>query len=341
MRIFEHEPLAPRTTFNVGGSARFLIEVETEEDVRGALALAHKSGLPVCIIGGGSNVLADDGEAEGVFIAVKTTGCVREGDTVIAGAGEVWDDLVSFAVLEERWGIENLSAIPGTVGGAVVQNAGAYGVEVEDTLAWVEAFDVKTGALKRLSKEACNFSYRTSCFKREVGRYIILRAAFTLSAAGSPNIAYRDLTERFNGSTPTVAQVRDAVRDIRAGKFPDLKGGGTAGSFFKNPVISNTEVGRLVERFPGLPVFAAADGVTSKVSLAWLLDHALNLRGKTEGFVRCYEKQPLVIVAQHGARAEEVRSFAAMIKTRVAKEIGISIEPEVIIMRGMRMTNEC
>lgn len=341
MRVLEHEPLAPRTTFKVGGSARFLIEIEHDADIRDALAFAHERGLPLCILGGGSNMLIDDGEADAVFLHIAMGGIdFPQSGECVAGAGEAWDSVVARTVAEGLWGLENLSAIPGSVGGAVVQNAGAYGAELRDALVWVEAFDTKAKEPVRLVSSDCRFGYRSSRFKEEPQRFIILKAAFALSPNGSPNISYRDLRERFAGTSPSLSAVRDAVIAIRAGKFPDLREVGTAGSFFKNPVLPAAQARALTEAYPGLPVFPAEDSGTSKVSLAWLLDHALGLKGKTEGAVSTYEKQPLVIVAQKEVRAAEVRAFAKEIQARVHAALGIAIEPEVIIMHGATMTSE-
>lgn len=340
MKILEHEPLAPRTTFKVGGSARFLIEAETEADIREALSFAKERGLPVCVLGGGSNMLIDDGEADAVFLRVAIGGiAMTEEGECVAGAGGEWDRVVAEAVARGLSGIETLSTIPGSVGGAVVQNAGAYGAEIKDTLRWVDAFDLHEGAAVRLTNAECQFAYRSSRFKEEPQRFIILRAALSLVPGGAPNITYRDVAARFEGEAPSLEDVRRAVMEIRAGKLPDVRLVGTAGSFFKNPVVPNAQAQALSKAYPGLPVFPSGDNATSKVSLAWLFDHALGLNGKKQGAVGTYEKQPLVIVAEKGARAEDVRAFASGIQARAKETLGITIEPEVIIMRGASITS--
>lgn len=344
MTILENEPLAPRTTFKVGGSVRFLVEVETAAEVPEAFLFARARDLPTFILGGGSNVLADDGLALGVCIVPKIIGVTREhserGEICVAGAGESWDGFVTFAIEHSLWGVENLSGIPGSVGGAVVQNAGAYGAEIADTLAWVEAYDTLQGVVRRLSRQECAFGYRRSCFKDEPGRFVILHVAFLLASVGVPNVAYRDLAEHFSGVTNiALSDIRNAVLAIRAGKFPDLSAEGTAGSFFKNPSIPIAEASLFAERYRGVPVFENDDGATMKLSLAWLFDRVLGLRGLTVEHVRAYERQPLVIVVQRGATARDVRTFARDIQKRAHDELALSIEPEVCIMHGAHSGN--
>lgn len=345
MGIEENVPLAPRTTFKVGGSARFLVEGKSVADIREAAALAEKKGLPFIVLGGGSNLLVDDGVCEAVFYAPKNKGLsIQEmGNTavvLIAAAAETWDETVAFAVHEGLYGLENLSGIPGQVGGAAVQNIGAYGAALSDTAVWVEAYDLQEKVLRTLSAEECRYGYRRSLFKDEPNRFVIVRVAFQLSRTGSLDTSYRDLQEFFAHTAPTLAAVREAVLSIRAKKFPDLEVEGTAGSFFKNPIVSEKEAAALTARFPDMPLYSVPEALGVKVPLAWFLDRVLALRGYTRGRVRCFEAQPLVLVAAFGATAQEVRAQARFVQQEVAEKIGLNIEPEVCILRNNILTTD-
>lgn len=327
MNIEEHIPLAPLTTFRLGGAARFFVRVSSQEEIEEALAFSKREALHVLFLGGGSNMLVSDRGFDGLVIQLGLSGMVREGDTLIAAAGESWDALVLCAVREGLWGLENLSGIPGSVGAAPVQNIGAYGTEVKDTLRWLEAYDTKSGEVKRFNNEDCTFGYRTSLFKREAGRYVILRAAFRLRVDDTPNLSYKDL---HGAADKSLSGIRDTVLAIRARKFPDLSVEGTAGSFFLNPVVGEAKAQELLAKYPDLPHFAVEGGV--KLSLAWLLDHALDLRGLSQGSARLFERQPLVIAASRDARAQEVVNLAKRVAHEVKDKLGIALEEEVRII---------
>ena len=268
-----------------------------------------------------------DAGFDGLVIKIEMTGVELDEETLIAQAGESWDALVAHAAREGLWGIENLSGIPGTVGAAPVQNIGAYGCELQYTLAWVEAFDIKTGEVSRINNKDCAFGYRTSRFKKESGRFVILRAAFKLNRNGVPNASYKDLAEipRLN-----LGEIRKKVLEIRAGKFPDLAKEGTAGSFFLNPVVSAQKAAELSKKYPDLPQFMTNNGV--KLSLAWIFDHVLGIKGMSVGGTRLFERQPLVIVAKFGASANDVLVLAEKIKKLVKEKLDIDIEKEVKII---------
>jgi UDP-N-acetylmuramate dehydrogenase len=324
MTIEENIPLAPLTTFKIGGPARFFVRAASLEDLKKSLDFARDKHLAVLVLGGGSNILVDDKGFDGLVIKIEIQGIEERNGEIVAGAGEEWDALVQFAIGKNLWGIENLSGIPGSVGGAPVQNIGAYGAEIKDTLTWVEVFDTSSDSLKQISHQECGFEYRSSSFRKNPGRCVITRVCLTLHKDGEPNLSYKDLRELQN---PTLPEVREAVLKIRSKKFPDLAVEGTGGSFFLNPILPKTRADELVKKFPELPHFPAGDGV--KISLAWLLDHALNLKGLAVLGARLFEHQPLVIAARRGTRASEVRALALQVKNRVKDELGIEIEPEV------------
>jgi UDP-N-acetylmuramate dehydrogenase len=332
MQIEERVPLAPYTTFHIGGPARYFARVESEHDFRNALGVSKLENLETLILGGGSNTLVTDDGFDGLVIKIEIGGIEKEGDRLIAGAGESWDALVACAAKEKLWGLENLSGIPGTVGGGVAGNIGAYGQALSQTLQWVEVFDIQAGEVKKMTNAECSFDYRDSFFKHDNGRHVILRAAFVLSSEGEPDISYKDLAARFSDSSQDIAAIREAVLAIRKGKFPDLTLEGTAGSFFKNPILSSEEAEKLKERYPEMPLFAMPETVGIKIPLAWLLDHALGLKGTHVGGARLFEKQPLVIAASLGASAHDVRTLAEMVKEKVRDALGIELEAEVKII---------
>lgn len=332
MEIKENIPLAPFTTFGIGGNARFFARAKNVEELKEALAFGRDNGLKVFILGGGSNVLISDAGFEGLVLKIELTGVEEIENGYIASAGEAWDKLVERAVAHDLWGIENLSGIPGTVGGAVVQNIGAYGSALSEVLSWVEVFDIESNIVRRLSAAECQLGYRDSIFKRNEGRYVALRACLTLSPTPTPNLSYKDLAEKLKNSAPTLSQIREAVLEVRKNKFPDLQVEGTAGSFFKNSIVGKEEAGALKQKYPGMPVFAMPETSGVKVPLAWILDHALAIKGLRVGAARLFEKQPLVIVADKKSSAEDVKKLARLVQEKVKDECDLIIEPEVRIL---------
>lgn len=329
----ENVPLAPLTTLGVGGEARYFTEARSLDDVRAAIAFARERGLPVFPLGGGSNLLVPDEGVEGVVVKVEMSDVAFEDagtDTfVIAGAGALWEDVVNHAAERGFFDIENLAGIPGTIGGAAVQNIGAYGAELASVFAYADVIDSETGVARRITPVEATFGYRTSLFK-ENRSLIVTRVALCLSKRATANLSYPDLLRAQAEGVPltTPAEIASAVRAIRARKFPKREEEGSAGSFFKNPVISRTLADALAERFPGMPLFPRPDGKV-KVPLAWLLDHALALKGFSKGSARLYEKHPLVVVARAGARAADVDALAQEVAELVKSATGIVIEREV------------
>lgn len=325
-------PLASLSTLRVGGLARYVCEVTSQEEVRSALAFARVQGLPWRVLGGGSNILASDRGFSGVIILMRARGITetRDGEETVltVEAGESWDGFVRAAAARGLWGIENLAGIPGCVGAAPVQNIGAYGTEVRDTIREVEVLDTQSGEIYSISGTDCGFGYRESRFKTEPG-LIILRVSFALREEGSAQAGYADLRQLLeNGSdlsTPTL--VGDAVRTIRARKFPDLATHGTAGSFFKNPVIGEEVFAALTTMHTALTGYPAEGGI--KIPLAFVLDKMLGLRGHRVGNVELFQNQPLVLVAHEAATADEIDAFAKSIEQKVFDATKIRIEREV------------
>ena len=236
---------------------------------------------------------------------------------------------MAYTVKKDLYGLENLSGIPGTVGASPVQNIGAYGQEVKNVFCSLKTIDAETGEEKVFNNSDCQFAYRDSIFKRKENpsngragnKYIITEVTFLLKKNSQPNIGYKDLQLYFlskGACKPSLAEVRAAVLEIRAKKFPDLKTTGLAGSFFKNPIINQKEYDKLKEKFPGLPGFAEPNNKV-KVPLAWVLDTICKLKGYKEGKVGLYEKQPIILVNFGGATEKEVSTFAQKI-TKIVKE---------------------
>jgi len=323
--------LANHTTLHVGGRAEYFVTVTSVEELREVLDFATNKKLSWRILGGGSNIVVPDVGVSGVVIKMAIAGIDAEvaGDTVLytCGAGEELDACVAQAVTQGWWGLENLSHIPGTVGATPVQNVGAYGVEVADIIETVTVFDTLTGRIVTIAGDACGFGYRTSRFKTsDSERYIITAVQFRLSSRSAPVTTYADL--RVLGTSPSLQTVREAVIDIRSRKFPDWTKVGTAGSFFKNPIVSDAVANQLRQEYPELPVYDA-DTMNKKISLGYLLDKVCGLKGYAERRVRLYEKQALVLVVEAGATATEVTNFAQKITDIVQTKTGIVIEREV------------
>ncbi len=336
MRVLTNVSLQELTTFRLGGVARFFCSVTSLEELRDALAYARTRGLPFFILGKGSNVLFSDDGFDGLVIRINIRGRHYEEDSkgdarVTAGAGELWDDLVAETVSQGLWGMENLSAIPGTVGAVPVQNVGAYGVEVRDLIDWVEVLDTKENTLHIFSVADCEFGYRESIFKRPEGQqYIVTRVAFRLSTYPIPKLSYRDLAAYFENTDTgrlTPKEVSDAVRTIRNRKLPDVTEVGTAGSFFKNPVVPEQVYKELTRWFEYLPAHPHGEGMY-KLSAAYLLEQ-FGWKGRRGEHVGCWDTQPLCLVHYGDGSTSELIAFANTIIEDVKERTTIILEPEV------------
>jgi UDP-N-acetylmuramate dehydrogenase len=348
MLLEENVLLAPLTTFRLGGPARFFVEARSIGDVQEAVALARSKNLPLFILGGGSNLLVADSGWPGLVLKVAIAGIDRrsgdiEGKALFdIGAGESWDRFVSHAVMAHCAGVECLSGIPGSVGGTPVQNVGAYGQEVSETIESVEVLDLKDSQVRELCREACGFTYRSSIFNTtERGRFVILRVAYALTPGGEPRIGYADLKRHFEGreTLPNLAETREAVRHIRALKGmlivdgdPDCQ---RAGSFFKNPVISPEQhqdlKKRAAEKGLTLPSYPALEK-SKKVSAAWLVERSGFARGYGFGKVGISSKHALAIVNRGGATADEVVALKDHIQQRVEEIWGVRLDPEPVMV---------
>lgn len=334
MRVEEQVLMSEHTTFQIGGVADYFVTALTVADIQEAARFAKEKELPIVLLGGGSNMLVSDDGLRAVVVHVVLPGIRYEasgefGIIAYVGAGVVWDDFVADAVRLGYWGVENLSAIPGTVGATPVQNVGAYGVEVGQLIQKISAVDLRNGEERMFANTECAFAYRSSFFKSDEGaHFAICEVSFHLTRIPAPHIHYKDLVRTFGDTVPDLVSVRSAIIDIRSKKFPDWHIIGTAGSFFKNPRITKEEYDSLIKLYPAVPAFPEVDGKI-KIQLGWILDKALNLRGARAGEVGTYENQSLVIVNFGGARAEDVDAFAKKIEQQVLHATGIVIAREV------------
>jgi UDP-N-acetylmuramate dehydrogenase len=342
MRIQQQVPLAPLTTFKVGGPARYFVEARSEEDVRTAVAEARSRGWPLFVLGGGSNLVISDAGWPGLALKIALTGISerRDGPRMLfeAAAGEDWDGFVAHVVARDCAGIECLSGIPGTVGGTPVQNVGAYGQEVSDSIASMRVLDIASSEFCELENADSGFAYRTSIFNtRGRGRYIVLQVTFALVPGGAACIEYADLKRHFAGrsSLPTLAETREAVRAIRLSKAMLIVPGDddcrSAGSFFKNPVVTREAFERLQARAGPVPNFSAKDGRV-KVAAAWLVEHAGFPKGLARGPVGISRKHALAIVNRGGATAADIIALKDEIQQRVLDEFGIELQPEPVFV---------
>ncbi|MFZ3210910.1 MAG: UDP-N-acetylmuramate dehydrogenase, partial [Terriglobales bacterium] len=317
-------------------------EARSEEDVRAAVAEAQTRGWPLFVLGGGSNLVISDAGWPGLVLKIALTGISerRDGARMLfdAAAGEDWDGFAAHAVARDCAGIECLSGIPGTVGGTPVQNVGAYGQEVSDTITSVRVLDTASGNIRELENAGSGFAYRTSIFNtRERGRYIVLRVTFALVPEGAARIEYADLKRHFAGRSnpPTLTETRDAIRDIRLSKAMLIVPGDddcrSAGSFFKNPLLTREAFEQLQARAGPIPNFPARDGMI-KLAAAWLVEHAGFTKGLVRGQVGISRKHALAIVNRGGATAADIIALKNEIQTRVLDEFGIQLQPEPVFV---------
>jgi len=342
LEIREDVALAPLTTFGVGGAARFFAVAKGEPDVAYAAAWAAEHGLPLFVLGGGSNLLVRDEGFDGLVLQMGIAGIEDRGEGLFAvGPGESWDGFVQQMADTGYAGVECLAGIPGSVGGTPVQNVGAYGQEVSETIESVRAFDRSAGDFVELAKEECRFRYRQSRFNtEEPGRFIVTEARFRLRPGGAPTLKYAELKERVGtGTLPSLSEVARTVREIRRCKGMLLVAGDaenhTAGSFFKNPVVETemlapiaAAAGIAVEKVPHWPT---GEGQI-KIPAAWLLERAGFVKGWGEGSVGISSRHTLALVNRGGASFEDVERVRSEIVDGVWQKFGIRLEREPVVM---------
>jgi UDP-N-acetylmuramate dehydrogenase len=333
--------LADLTTLRVGGTASHVVEAGTEAELVEAVRDADGAGTPALLVAGGSNLLVGDADLDAPVVLVRTRGVAVEADTcggawVTVAAGEPWDDLVARAVAEGWSGIEALSGIPGSVGATPLQNVGAYGQEVADSIARVRTWDRLERTQRSFAAADCGFAYRTSRFKQEPGRYAVLEVTFQLRLAPtSPPIRYAELARTLGvevGERAPSTDVREAVLALRRSKGMVLDDADhdtwSAGSFFTNPVLDADAAARLPADAPRWPT----DDGRTKTSAAWLIEHAGFGRGYGAGPARLSTKHPLALTNRGGATAADVLALAREVRDGVRRTTGILLEPEPVLV---------
>lgn len=348
--LSENVPLAPMTTLDIGGPARYFAELTTTAALIAGVEWARSRSLPLFFLGGGSNIVVADSGFPGLVLRVSIRGVDTRVDddhvAVTAGAGEEWDPLVARCVANNWAGFECLSGIPGRVGATPIQNVGAYGQETGETLTSVEALDLTHKKLVELTAGECQFGYRSSRFKtRDRERFVITRVTYRLAVGGKPAVRYAEL-QRYLAeralNDPALADVREAVLTIRRRKAmvldPNDVDSRSVGSFFVNPTVTPEECERikhgassLISGAEAMPAFPSADGKV-KLSAAWLIERAGIKRGYVHGNVGTSTKHALAIINRGGGTAREVMEFKETIQRRVLEQFGVGLVPEPLFV---------
>lgn len=333
--VKENVALKDKNTFHVAATTRWYGEFSSADDLKAFYDDPRFRALPKFILGGGSNLLITQ-DVDGLMLkSVDTSVSVDdENDAytfVKIGAGADWTATVASLVDKGFNGIENLMSVPGTVGGAAVQNIGAYGLEIAERISEVECFDPAAGDVRVLSADDCDYGYRTSIFKTEKTDWVVLSVTLALPKVFEPRVAYKELAAVFGDKVPASAkEVASAVKAVRAKKLPDPAKIGNAGSFFKNPVVTKVKMVHLLEDDPTLVTYPLAGG-RAKLSAGRLID-AVGLKGKREGDAGVSEKHSLVLVNYGNATGKDILAMAEKVKAAVKRRYGVTLEPEPVIL---------
>ncbi len=347
MFMEENKPLAPFTTFGIGGPARWFVEAASEDELVEATGWARERGLALFVLGGGSNLLVSDAGFDGLVLRVALRGIElvgEAGDGILYrfAAGEDWDHCVQRTVEDDCAGLECLAGIPGTAGGTPVQNVGAYGQDVASVIDRVRAFDLEGRKSVEFSAAECGFGYRHSRFNStDRGRYVVTRVDYRLKRGGAPTLRYAELQRAiqvsgFGERPPSLTEVAEAVRRVRRGKGMLLVEGDpdchSAGSFFKNPVISEEQVEQIaVTSGKEPPRFTASPGQV-KLPAAWLIEQAGFQKGYALGRAGVSSRHTLALINLGGATAEEILALASRIGNAVEVRFGIRLEMEPVMV---------
>ncbi|MCE5174127.1 MAG: UDP-N-acetylmuramate dehydrogenase [Bacteroidales bacterium] len=336
MLKLENCSLKDKHTFHMEAKARYWVEFESIDDLCDILRHQTFKGIPMLSVGGGSNLLFT-ADFPGLLLhsRLRTIELIREeaqSVLVRVGSGVVWDDFVAYAVDKGWSGVENLSGIPGEVGASPVQNIGAYGAEVKDTIALVEALNLETLQMQRFSNADCQFGYRDSIFKHILkNHFVVCYVTYRLSTILNANIRYGDMDRRIREKGGiTLQNIRDAVLEIRSEKLPDPSVTGNAGSFFMNPEIQAEQYQRLKKSWPEMPGWALANG-RIKVSAAWCIDQA-GWKGRSLGNAAVHDRQALVLVNSGNATAADIMALSDRIIHDVKAKFDINLHPEVLFV---------
>ncbi|QNP64729.1 UDP-N-acetylmuramate dehydrogenase [Streptomyces genisteinicus] len=345
MQVLHDAPLAPLTTFRLGGPATRLIEATTDDEVVSAVREADDSGTPLLIVGGGSNLVIGDKGFDGTALRIATRGFSLDGTRLELAAGETWTDAVARTVEAGLAGVECLAGIPGSAGATPIQNVGAYGQEVSQTITEVVAYDRTAGRTVTLTAQECAFSYRHSRFKEHPERYVVLRVRFALEDAGglSAPVRYAETAKRLGieaGERVPAAEAHRTVLALRAGKGmvldPEDHDTWSAGSFFTNPILTAAQyedfLGRVRDRLGDgavPPAYPAGDGLT-KTSAAWLIDRAGFTKGYGQGPARISTKHTLALTNRGEATTEDLLALAREVVAGVRDAFGVTLVNEPV-----------
>jgi len=309
------------------------MEYESVDEAQAIAKILCKSATPYIIIGGGSNLLLRK-DYEGIVVRSDILGFYLDGDRLICGSGEVFDEIVEASLKAGLYGLENLSLIPGDVGASAVQNIGAYGVEAKDFILSIEAVEIQTGQVVEILAEDCWYAYRQSRFKQDwKNKYLITHVTYRLSTEFKPRLDYGNIRmelERRGIFKPTALQLRETIIEIRKEKLPDPKVIGNAGSFFMNPIVSRGKYEALAKQYEGMPHYEV-DGDHVKIPAGWMIDQC-GWKGKSLGRAGVHDKQALVLVNRGGATGEEIMTLCETVRADVKAKFGIEIYPEVNII---------
>lgn len=347
MKDIRDYSLLAHNTFGIDAKCKRFLEYSSVEEAQQIVAGLTAADQPLLILGGGSNLLLT-GDYEGTVIHSAIKGIeVLDNETLAAaegenlknpdfvflncGSGEVFDDVVAYAVEHGYHGAENLSIIPGEVGASAVQNIGAYGVEAKDIIYKVEAVEIATGKLVVFDNQDCQYSYRQSRFKHEwKDKYLVTHVIYRLSKHFVPDLDYGNIRTSLTAKgieNPTAQQLRDVIIEIRNAKLPDPKVQGNAGSFFMNPIVEKAKYEELAAQYPGMPHYTIDTG-HEKIPAGWMIDQC-GWKGKSLGRAGVHDKQALVLVNRGGATGQEIVSLCETIRKDVKQKFGIDIHPEV------------
>ncbi|SNS28746.1 UDP-N-acetylmuramate dehydrogenase [Belliella buryatensis] len=334
MNIQENISLKPYNTFGIDKKAKFFAVATSEEDVKGALVKSNELDIPLLVLGGGSNILLTQ-DVNALVLKMEISGIdvikQSEEDVIVeVGAGENWHQFVLYCIEQDWAGVENLSLIPGTVGASPMQNIGAYGIEIKEVFHQLRAINRNTGTSEVFDWNQCKFGYRDSVFKNDLkDKYIITSVSFKLKKKPIFNISYgaiEDTLKAMGIEEINIKAISDAVIQIRQSKLPDPAVIGNAGSFFKNPTISQEEFDRLKSEYPNIPGYPNEEGV--KVPAAWLIEQA-GWKGQTFGKIGVHKLQPLVLVNYGDGDGKEIAYLSKRIQTSIQEKFGIHLHPEV------------
>ncbi len=328
MKDSEDYSLLRHNTFGINARCKRFIEISSLEEARQVLPTLPREQL--LIIGAGSNLLLTT-DYPGVVLHSNIRGTVVSENLITCGSGETWDDMVESSIHHGLYGMENLSGIPGDVGASAVQNIGAYGVEVSQFIANIEAVEIFTGKVFNISPSDCDYGYRTSKFKHEWrGRFFITHVTYRLSRDFTPQLSYDHLSQLITETSPTATTLRQAVITLRNEKLPDPHTLGNAGSFFMNPIVSQEVANKLKQEYPDMPQYDV-DECRVKLSAGWLIEQC-GWKGRALGRAGVYARQALVLVNLGNAEGTEILRLCHEVIHDVKERFGVQLQPEVNII---------